>query len=143
MQSAMKLAAAAISVFLAACGGGGGGGAGAGLAPAPTVDVKLSDAKVPLGNSTTLTWSSTNATSCTADGAWSGGQATLGTLTVSPTAAGQYTYTLRCSGSGGTTSQSATLSVPIPVQASSYLNSKNLNIPAQKVPAVAGLSIAI
>lgn len=57
-----------------------------------------------------LTWSSTNATSCTASGAWSGTKATsgsqsTGTLTTSST------YNLSCSGSGGSASQSATVTV--------------------------------
>src|SRR6202022_569319 len=40
----------------------------------------------------------------------------------SHTFGGRATFTLTCSGSGGQTSQSAALAVPIPVQASSYLN---------------------
>ncbi|OHA85535.1 MAG: hypothetical protein A2591_03985 [Candidatus Yonathbacteria bacterium RIFOXYD1_FULL_52_36] len=77
--------------------------------PAPTATLTASPLSVTTGNSTTLTWSSTNATSCTASGAWSGTKATSGTQTLSPTA--NTTYTLTCTGAGGTTTQSATVTV--------------------------------
>ncbi len=42
------------------------------FAPKPTVNLSLSPASVSYGGSTTLTWSSTNATSCSASGGWTG-----------------------------------------------------------------------
>jgi hypothetical protein len=65
---------------------------------------------VAAGSPTTLTWSSTNATSCTAGGSWSGTLATSGTQGVTPSAAGSYTYTLVCTGAGGSASASAVVS---------------------------------
>jgi len=41
---------------------------------------------------------------------------------------------LTCTGAGGTANQSVALTVPIPVQKSSYLNAKNINIPAEAIP---------
>ena len=64
-----------------------------------------------MGASATLTWSSTHATGCTASSAWSGSQATSGTMTVTPTAAGSLSYALSCTGAGGTANGAAALTV--------------------------------
>ena len=56
---------------------------------------------ISAGQSSTLTWSAPNATSCTASGAWSGTQATNGSTVVTPASTGYYTYGLSCAGSGG------------------------------------------
>jgi Subtilase family len=72
----------------------------------------LAAPSIPLGSSTTLTWSSIDATSCTASGAWSGTQATSGSLVLKPTVAGTPTYTLTCSNTAHTqAASSATLRV--------------------------------
>ena len=72
----------------------------------PTATLTASTTPIFSGQSTTLTWSSTNnATSCTASGAWTGTKLTSGTLVVSPTA--NSTYTITCSGAGGTSSASS------------------------------------
>ena len=70
--------------------------------PAPTLSAGFPT--IALGGSSTLTWGSGNATSCTAssleDVSWSGAQSTTGgTQVVSPTATS--TYTLTCDGLGG------------------------------------------
>jgi thermitase len=77
--------------------------------PAPTASLSTSPSSITAGQSSNLTWSSTNATSCTASGAWSGTQAASGTLAVSPTS--NSTYTLTCTGAGGSASSSATVLV--------------------------------
>jgi trimeric autotransporter adhesin len=78
--------------------------------PAPTVSLSASPSSVISGNSSTLTWAASNATSCTASGAWSGSRPVSGSQ---PTGAlsSNATYTLRCTGSGGTATQSATVTV--------------------------------
>jgi hypothetical protein len=65
---------------------------------------------VTKGGSSTLTWSATNATSCTASGAWTGSLTTSGSK---PTGAIDATsvYTLNCTGPGGSATQSATITV--------------------------------
>jgi hypothetical protein len=79
-------------------------------APAPTVALSASPKTIASGSSSTLTWSSTNATSCTASGGWTGTEATSGTQSVSPNST--TTYSLTCTGAGGTTSPaSATVTV--------------------------------
>jgi hypothetical protein len=78
---------------------------------APTVTIAASPASVTSGQTSTLTWSSTNATACTASGAWTGSQATGGTAHETPTATGVSTYTLSCTGAGGSANASATVTV--------------------------------
>lgn len=69
----------AASVVVAGCGGGGGG-AGGSTTPRvlPTVSLEAQPLILAAGGTTTLTWSSTNANSCTASGGWSGPRATSG-----------------------------------------------------------------
>ncbi|HET8991847.1 MAG TPA: discoidin domain-containing protein [Candidatus Saccharimonadales bacterium] len=66
----------------------------------PTVSFSASPTQISAGQSASLNWSSTNATTCTASGSWSGTQSTSGSLTVSPTVTS--TYYLNCSGNGVT-----------------------------------------
>lgn len=82
-------------------------------AAAPTTSISVTPSTVAAGASASLSWSSSNATSCTASGAWTGTQATAGTQTVTPSAAGTYSYTLSCTGAGGTASATAVLSANI------------------------------
>jgi uncharacterized protein (TIGR03118 family) len=108
--------AAAVCVFalLAACGGYGGGSYN-GAAPAPTVTLSVAPTSIVLGQSATLTWSSTNGSSCTASGAWSGNQAASGTSVQTPTAVGPLTFTLTCTGANaGSAAKSASLTVAAP-----------------------------
>jgi hypothetical protein len=77
--------------------------------PAPTVTISANPTSITSGQSSTLTWSSTNATSCTASNGWTGTKATSGSATVSPTA--NATYTLTCTGAGGSGVQSVIVNV--------------------------------
>ena len=78
---------------------------------APAIALSASPAQVNSQGSSTLTWSTTNASSCTASGGWSGSVATSGTQTVGPISANT-TYTLTCTNSSGTSSsKSATVSI--------------------------------
>jgi uncharacterized repeat protein (TIGR03803 family) len=83
--------------------------------PAPTVTLTAAPTSVTLGQSTTLTWTSSNSTSCAASGAWSGSEALSGTLIVTPAAVGTQTYTLTCTGAGGSATATATISVAAPL----------------------------
>ncbi len=66
---------------------------------------------INLGETSTLTWTSTHTSACTAAGAWTGSKSQSGTQTVHPSAVGSYTYTLSCSTASGSLSRSATLTV--------------------------------
>jgi uncharacterized repeat protein (TIGR01451 family) len=75
---------------------------------APTVSVYASPASVSSGNATTIYWSSTNASSCTVSpNGWSGtsGSQSTGALYSSQT------YSVTCSGAGGSASGSVTVNV--------------------------------
>ena len=98
-------------IFLFGCGGGGGGGS-APVAPAPaqvTVSLTGSASTLDQGQTFTLTWSSTSATSCTASGTWSGTKATSGSeaFSTSDSPIGDYSFGLQCSGSGGSSASSS------------------------------------
>ncbi len=80
--------------------------------PGPTVSLAANPTSVASGGSATLTWSSTDATSCLATGAWTGGKATSGSETPGPLTTTS-TFTLSCSGAGGSANQSVTVTVPV------------------------------
>ena len=125
---------AVIVGLVAACGGGGGyggssmmgGGGGSGYGgggssnPPPTVTFSspAQAMSINLGQAVNLAWSSTHTTSCTAStssmtgGTFTGSQSASGHMSVVPTATGTVTYTLNCSGAGGTmTATSPTVTV--------------------------------
>lgn len=77
--------------------------------PAPTVTFSASSTAISAGGSSTLTWSTSNASSCTASGGWTGTESVSGTHGVSPTST--TTYTLACNGAGGNAQDSATVTV--------------------------------
>ena len=100
--------------ILTACGGGGGGGtdvAGAlitaggttgggnsGNTTTPTVSLSASTYEIVAGDKTTLTWSSSDASSCTASGTWSGSKALSGNENITLDSYGDYTFSIDCSG---------------------------------------------
>ena len=102
------------ATFGLTCTGAGGSAAGSATViignPLPTVSLSASPTSVASGGASTINWSSTNATSCTASGAWSGGKGTNGTESGGALTATS-TYSLTCTGPGGSTSRSATVAV--------------------------------
>ena len=113
-QSVTPTATGSLSYVLTCTGAGGSANATAVLtvtAATPTVTIAVAPTSITVGQSATLTWSSTNATSCTASGSWSGTQATSGTTSVSPATAGVASYALACTGAGSTANGTATLTV--------------------------------
>lgn len=100
------LLTAAVPLVLSACGGGGSSGDVS--AAAPTIQLSAAAAQVSRGKTTTLSWTSTDTTQCTASGAWSGAKAVSGNETVTVTA-NTSNYSLSCSGRGGSVSASTTV----------------------------------
>lgn len=92
--------------------------------PLPAVTMAASPSVVTQGANTTLSWSTTGATACTASGAWSGSEPTSGSATVAVAASG--TYTLTCSGAGGSTSNALTVTALPPVSVALSANPANL-----------------
>jgi hypothetical protein len=97
----------ATTAYSLTCTGPGGTSAAAAAtvavaAPAaPTATVSANPTAVAFGGTSTLTWSSTNATACAASGGWSGalpssGSQSTGALTATTA------YSLTCTGAGGT-----------------------------------------
>jgi NHL repeat len=82
--------------------------------PVPSVTVTLSPSTVDAGQPSTLSWSSTLMSTCTASGAWSGAKATSGSTTVTQPNPGSFNYGLSCTGGSGSRSASATLTVNTP-----------------------------
>ncbi|MDB4059576.1 S8 family serine peptidase [Gammaproteobacteria bacterium] len=95
------------ALFIISCGGGGGGGSAPAPEPSPTASLSSSSSSVLLDSVVTLTWSSTNASSCTASGTWTGSKATSGTEDVTIATPGNNQFTITCSGAGGSASDSA------------------------------------
>jgi hypothetical protein len=118
---------------VAATGCGGDGQAedpNTAVAQPPGVSISASPMVVPAQGSSTLTWSSTNATSCTASGAWSGAQATAGSVSTGALTANR-TYTITCNGAGGSASQSITVMVSSPATPTVTISANPaINLPA-------------
>lgn len=83
----------------------------AALPAAPAITASLSPTSVNTGVNSTYTWSVTNATACTASGAWSGAQALSGSMTVSQSATGTYNYILTCVNTSGKAANTQVLTV--------------------------------
>jgi hypothetical protein len=81
---------------------------------APIVTLKASPATVTVGGATTLSWTTTNATSCTAGGGTFTGSPTTGSGTTSVSVAATTTYTLTCTGPGGSSAQSVVVTATTP-----------------------------
>jgi len=89
------------TLVLANCGGGGGGGSEPAPVPtpppAPTASISANPTTLWVNESVTLTWSSTNATGCSAGGEWSGDKDPSGEESVTVTKDGELTYSITCS----------------------------------------------
>lgn len=96
------------------------------IIPLPAVSISASNEPVRAGSVVTVSWTSTNATSCTASGAWSGAKPTSGAEQVQVSAAS--TFSLSCNGPGGSAAGNAPVTIiPLPVV--------NLATSAAEVPA--------
>lgn len=108
--------------MLVACGGGVGTGdqqvSPGGTSPPPspgpgappTLSFNASPILVNNNGNTTLTWSSSNASSCSASGGWNGAKALSGSQSISALTSSA-TFSLSCTGTGGTVNRSVTVTV--------------------------------
>ena len=104
----VKPAAAGATVYTFSCTGAAGTSASSSVTlfatsgtPPAAPTLTLAASSVAVGKSTTISWSSVNATSCTASGSWSGTLAATGTQTITPSVVGTETFTLVCTNLGG------------------------------------------
>ena len=98
-----------VSFFLISCSNSSSGTDNT-VSEEPSVSLTASPSVVADNGSTTLIWSSSNTTSCTASGDWSGDQSTSGTQTISGITADS-TFGITCSGPGGNTSDSVSVTI--------------------------------
>jgi hypothetical protein len=80
------------------------------VVPAPVVTLTANPMSVSSGGFSTLNWSATNATSCTASDGWSGPQSPSGSFVAGPLTS-TTSFTLTCTGTGGTGSKTITVTV--------------------------------
>ena len=98
-------------IFLSSCGGGGGGGSSAPSVPSASISFSTSfGSEVDVGTNFTFSWTTSNASSCSASGDWSGSVGISGNHQRNLESARQYSFTLSCLNSEGTQA-SKTLSV--------------------------------
>lgn len=106
------LLASCFLLIVSGCGGGGGGD-GQDEPLAPFINIFIAEpANTAYGDSTRLSWISTDTTRCTASGGWSGTKATSGSEVVARMTQ-TTTFTLTCF--GGADDDSATVIVSVPV----------------------------
>jgi alpha-tubulin suppressor-like RCC1 family protein len=80
-------------------------------ASSPTIDLHVASAHLRRGRSTTLTWTSADATTVTASRGWTGARASHGAWTVRPTRIGTTTYVLTATNDNGTTTAQVSVTV--------------------------------
>lgn len=130
----------ASTAFTLACTNAGGGSANrtvnvtvASGTPAPTVNFSANPSTVPMNGSSTLQWTTSDATSCTGSGGiagWPGSKALQGSQSVGPFS-GNAQFTLSCTGAGGTTQRNATVSVQAPPSVTLSANPTAVNAGAR------------
>ena len=98
-------------IFLTSCGGGGGGGS-ADVNPV-VLNVSLSFSsnlsEIYIHNKIILTWSSSNADSCSASGDWSGTKANNGSEEIVIREAKESSFTITCSSSSSSANKNITV----------------------------------
>jgi len=98
-------------------------GAGEYVGPPPVVTLSSDKLSIVMGESITLTWTSSGAVDCFADGAWSGARTLSGSQTVTPTQSGDLTYKVICrNASAARAGVVAVYMIPLPVITISLLH---------------------
>jgi hypothetical protein len=80
----------------------------------PTVSLAATPTTVASGGTATLVWTTSNASSCTASGGWTGSKPTSGSASTARISA-DTVYRLSCTGPGGSAVDTATVTVAEPV----------------------------
>ena len=117
------------TITMIGCGGSGNGGSDSNTVAPPsnsaTASISVNPTKVFLGDSTVVSWSSANASSCIASGNWSGDKSTSGSETVTVTYQGDHVFTITC----GDASSDVTVTVSSEDFEGSCVNPHNADIP--------------
>ena len=80
------------------------------ISPATTVTLVANPTTVASGGSSTVTWTSRNATACASTGGWTASTATSGTVSTGSLST-TTNYSITCTGAGGTATAAATVTV--------------------------------
>ncbi|MGD8417570.1 MAG: serine hydrolase domain-containing protein, partial [Pseudomonadales bacterium] len=104
--------------------------------PKPTVTLSASDTVVPYDGSSTLTWSSQDASRCYAGGAWSGDLSFQGSQVVGPLTASN-TYSVTCDNASGSSYAAVSIqiqdSTPVDVSSPGYIGDGRLDAIVQSI----------
>jgi Galactose oxidase, central domain len=108
-SSLLLVVSVCVLIILSGCGSGGTKGT-----PVPIVNIVASSKTIVLGQPVTVSWTSSYATSCTASATpaesdWSGSEVANGSQSVKPASEGTVTYTIVCTGAGGSAPGSASV----------------------------------
>ncbi len=109
----------------------------------PSVDLRANPITINYNSSATLSWTSSNANSCSASGDWSGSKSTSGSESTGNLTSSKR-YTITCSGPGGTASDSVTVNVASPVLSASLSaspSSGNAPLPVTMTATVSGTAV--
>ena len=79
----------------------------------PAINLSASPASIAYNGSTTLIWDSSNTVSCEASGGWSGNKTTSGSMVIDALTSNT-SFSLSCSGAGGTVTDEISISVAPP-----------------------------
>ena len=112
------LGASCMALGLVACGSSDG-------LPNVTVSISSDTTRAAVRDSISLTWSSTNATACSASGGWSGAKAASGTEVVVLNSEGDVSFAISCRGEGESNSASVVVEVLPPLE---ILSAGNINV---------------
>ncbi|HVN44344.1 MAG TPA: S8 family serine peptidase [Steroidobacteraceae bacterium] len=100
-------------------------------------NMSVTPATITLGQSATLSWNAASVNTCTATAGFST-NAISGSMNVTPNAAGQVTYTMKCTNAAGTATESATLTV----NAVTPLSVSTTSLPSGQVGAAYSAALA-
>ena len=118
-----------VTILMTGCGGSGDAGSDSNAMAPPansaTAFISANPIKVFLGDSTIVSWSSTNTSSCTASGNWSGDKSTSGSETLDINYLGDQVFTITC----GDASSDVTVTVSSEDFEGSCVNPHNADIP--------------
>ena len=105
------------SFILVSCGGGGGSSSPEPTPiPLPTVSISADPINVFVDEEVTITWSSSNASSCEASESWQGAKGINGEETLIIRTDGSMVFKIKCTGTGGSAEASVTVSAEYKAQ---------------------------
>jgi hypothetical protein len=100
---------------------------------APDLSFDATHVGIRRGQSTTLDWSTTDADTVTASGAWTGSKSSAGTADVAPNTLGENTYVLSATNANGTTTSQVAVTVTRPAAQLTVTTPEGLHLAGRPV----------